>query len=119
MPNDDKTDQLLEIPDFLKRKKDDNSESPSSVAALSGHTHVVSSSSEGIPTVLPGVGLDGNHERLGRRRKRKSSRDVRTLKRLGWTASQLNKIDHRQASEYAYTEKAPPKLYERKKDDVK
>ena len=108
MPNDDKIDQLLDIPEFLRRKKDVNSEVADSNVVIGSGVVIGGATSEPI--------VEASQEALRRRRKRKSSRAVKTLKRLGWTASQLNKIDHRQASEYAYTEKAPPKLYERKKD---
>ena len=107
MANDD-VDKLLEIPDFLKRKKDDNSKGVG--------FDVVSSVSLGN-SADPSSTVESPQEALGRRRKRKNSRDVKTLKALGWTASQLNKIDHHKASEYAFTGKEPPKLYERKKSE--
>jgi hypothetical protein len=100
-------DDPFEIPEFMKKVKDADSKGINS--------STVSSSGVVVSDALLEI-VEGHQEALGRRRKRKSSKDVKTLKRLGWTASQLNKIDHRQASEYAYTQKAPPKLYERKKD---
>ena len=109
MPNEDELDKLFEIPEFLRRKKED-------VDSKGLDSSIVSSSSVVVSDAVSEPTVEGPQEALRRRRKRKSSRDVKTLKGLGWTASQLNKMDHHKASEYAYIRKEPPKLYERKKD---
>lgn len=97
-------DDLFEIPEFLKKPVLDTTKE-----VLHPPQEALAMENEGGAV----FGDFGKEEKRKPRREYKFRKDVAILKGLGWTQSQLNKLDRHKASDYAAHRKEPPPKYSR------